>query len=62
MIGSQYIHSNSETNDDKESSSDFEDSDDQEGKEDTIGLKKIIGNIWERFFMYLRLLPTDLFI
>lgn len=40
MVGSQYIHSNSETNDDKESSSDFEDSDDQEGKKD-IALVRI---------------------
>lgn len=38
MMGSQYIHPSSRTNDVEESSSDFENSD--EGEEDTAGLKK----------------------
>lgn len=37
MIGSQYIHPTSKTNDVEESSSDFENSDGEE--EDTVGLK-----------------------
>jgi len=40
MIGSQYIHPSSGTNDDEENSSDFVDSDDQEVKENTVGLNK----------------------